>query len=85
MKYESWLPYPKMTIAIHKMGDKYQCIEFPVNMTMRKSTKICESIMELKFFLLSIPNAPKKEVALLINSLYRKYKQDYLSELNEKL
>ena len=72
MKYEAWFQYPEMIISIQDLGDKYRCSEFGLNETSRRSFKDCDSNMELKFFLLSIPNAPKKEIITLIAKLQNK-------------
>ena len=72
MKYEAWLKYPVMIISIQDMGDKFRCNEYAIDNTVRRSFKYCESVVELKFFLLSFPNAPKKEIIPLIASLETK-------------
>lgn len=69
MRYEAWLQYPTMTVAVQLVNGQYNCIEFGAEQALRKSLKICDSILELKFFLLSLPNSPKKEIVALVNKL----------------
>ncbi|MFT4601350.1 MAG: hypothetical protein ACI857_001530 [Arenicella sp.] len=72
MKYEAWLKYSEMTIAIQDFGDKFRCNIYGENDTTRKSFKDCNDPLELKFYLLSFPSAPKKEIDVLITKLEAK-------------
>tara|TARA_B100000809_G_C14992260_1_gene478455 strand:+ start:585 stop:803 length:219 start_codon:yes stop_codon:yes gene_type:complete len=69
MKYETWLTYPNMSLAVELKNNEYHCCEFGVNQTKKLNIKICTSILELKFYLLSIPNPPKKQISVLIKKL----------------
>ena len=69
MKYETWLTYPEMSLAVELKNDEYHCCEFGVNQSKKLNIKVCSSVLELKFYLLSIPNPPKKEISILINKL----------------
>ena len=69
MKYETWLTYPDMSLAIEFKKNAYHCSEFGINQVKKKGCKICDSIVELKFYLLSIPKPPKKEILDLISKL----------------
>ena len=69
MKYQSWLNYPDMSIAVQKTHSEYRCIEYEPSGKKRQNYKSCSSILELKFYLLSLPSPPKKQVLELINAL----------------
>ena len=72
MKYEAWLKYSDRTISIQDLNGKYRCNEYGPEETERRSFKDCESNLELKFYLLSFPNAPKKEIITLLRKLQEK-------------
>jgi hypothetical protein len=72
MKFEAWLKYPEMTIGVHKMNDVFRCHNFQGEQLSRNSFRDCHSILELKFYLLAIPSAPKKEILLLISNLNKR-------------
>lgn len=72
MKYQAWIKYPEKTISIHDFDGKYRCNEYALEATTRRSFTDCDTSLELKFFLLSFPNAPKKEILNLIVNLQKK-------------
>lgn len=72
MKYEAWLNYGDRTISIENLNGKYRCSEFGPEETVKRSFKDCDSNLELKFFLLSFANAPKKEIIQLLKDLQKK-------------
>ena len=69
MKYEIWLTYPNISIGVELKKDEYHCSEFEPIQGKKQNLKICTSIVELKFYLLSFPQAPKKEILGLIDRL----------------
>jgi hypothetical protein len=72
MKYESWLTYPEMSIGVQLKKGEFHCSEFGTDQKKKQSLKICDSILELKSYLLSLPNPPKKEISELISKLKAK-------------
>ncbi|MFD1553971.1 hypothetical protein DNU06_13800 [Putridiphycobacter roseus] len=72
MKYETWLTYSNMSIAVQIKEGLYHCSQFGSNQEKKKDSKVCSSIVELKFFLLSYPNAPKKDILAFISKLEAK-------------
>jgi hypothetical protein len=79
MKYETWLTYADMSIAIQIKKGEYHCSEYGSNAERKDSLKICTSILELKFFLLSLPVPPKKEILALINRLENKRSREIIN------
>ncbi len=69
MKYDTWLNYSNMSIAVQIKEGLYHCSQFGLNQEKKKYFKICSSILELKFFLLSYPSSPKKDILTFINNL----------------
>lgn len=69
MKYETWLTYPDRSIGVHLKKDEYHCCEFGNNQETKQHLKVCTSLLELKFYLLSLPKPPKKEISALITKL----------------
>jgi hypothetical protein len=69
MKFEAWLKFPEMIIGVHKVNEVFRCYFFHGEQLSRNNFRDCHSILELKFYLLSIPSAPKKEILLLISDL----------------
>ena len=69
MKFEAWFKFPDMTIGVHESKGIFRCHHFHGELLSRKNSNDCHSILELKYYLLSIPNAPKKEIMLLIRRL----------------
>ncbi len=76
MRYESWLTYPEMSVAVQKIDGSYRCMEYDLNGKSRRNSKLCESVVELKFYLLSLPMPPKKEILELIKRLTPKTKTE---------
>ncbi|MEX1003579.1 MAG: hypothetical protein WDZ35_15780 [Crocinitomicaceae bacterium] len=69
MKFDAWLNYPSITIAVERVDEGYRCVKFVEESIVRGGAVFCEDERELKHFLLSIPNPPKKEISELIASL----------------
>jgi hypothetical protein len=69
MKYKSWLTYPNLSIGVLLKKDEFHCSEFEPNQEKKQKLKICSTIVELKFYLLSFPMPPKKEILILIEQL----------------
>ncbi|WP_027419551.1 hypothetical protein [Crocinitomix catalasitica] len=69
MKYETWLTYTNMSMAVQCIKGEYHCSEFGANQERKLNLKICTSTLELKFFLLSLPKPPKKDILALINRI----------------
>ena len=69
MKFEAWFKFPHTTIGVHKIKGTFRCHHFQGEILSRNNSNDCHSILELKYYLLSIPNAPKKEIILLIKKL----------------
>lgn len=69
MRYESWLNYPEMSIAIQKVDKEYRCTEYDTYGNSLRNTKTCSGTLELKFYLLSLPSPPKKQILGLITTL----------------
>jgi len=69
MRYEAWLVYDDMALAVENKNGVFHCSGFISNQERKVNLRICYSTLELKFFLLSLKTAPKKEILLLINRL----------------
>lgn len=69
MRYKAWLNYSQFSIAVEETNGLYRCIEFESKNMTRKGVKDCTDVLDLKFYLLSLPNPPKKEISSLIFSL----------------
>ena len=78
MRYKAWLNYPQFSIAVEETNGLYRCIEFESKNMTRRSSKDCADSRELKFFLLSLPNPPKKEIAQFIDQLSDKLDKEHL-------
>ena len=66
MKYEGWLKYPESTVTVQRVEGSYRCVEIDLKEQSGKRINDCSTTLELKFFLLSIPGSPRKEIMELI-------------------
>ncbi|MBD3639221.1 MAG: hypothetical protein HUJ25_17830 [Crocinitomicaceae bacterium] len=69
MKLKGWLNYPDMTISVHETGGKYRCSKYIGKASNRLNFKDCYCRLDLKYYLLSLANAPKKEITAMIGRL----------------
>lgn len=69
MKFKAWLVYPDMTISVQRFDGRYRCIRYKERATQRIDTRDCMNGPELKYYLLSFSNAPKREIKNLIDEL----------------
>lgn len=72
MKYDSWLTYPSLSVGVQIKKGEFHCSQFGSNQEKKQKVKICASTVELKFYLLSLPTPPKKEILDLIDKLEAK-------------
>ncbi|MFT5822251.1 MAG: hypothetical protein ACI8ZM_003507 [Crocinitomix sp.] len=84
MKYDTWLTYKDMSMAIQFKKNEYHCSEFGLNQERKLSPKICTSTLELKFFLMSFPAPPKSEIMALINRLEKNEIGDVKDNIGSK-
>jgi len=69
MKLKAWLTYPEMSISVYEIEGVFRCRRYIGTISKRSHYKDCHNYLELKYYLLSIANAPKNEIISFIADL----------------
>ncbi|MCH2235617.1 MAG: hypothetical protein MK078_15355 [Crocinitomicaceae bacterium] len=69
MKFDKWIEYPTMSIAVQKIENGFRCFKYVDGNIVRGASADFEHTEKLSEFLLSLPNADKVDVRSIIAQL----------------